>query len=224
MPALQAFEIGSVEAEVKVRKFIQQNQRSNLITAGANWLTTASLSAFSTNLELGKWALLTRLINILIFVPQRFSDVNLTEISRHNSRNSRRLAWLQGLAAFAMVAFAGVAVYTVSMTFTGMEPLLVYGDPYLIVVTTATAGFMCVMRMRSQLEFAKLASTFENNSSYIRFLVTAAGMTALALTLTLNAETASAVRLLSYMAASAAMLFVDYKNGQKHHMGDKRSA
>ena len=62
--------------------FIRNNQLSNVLAAAVTWLFTSTLSAYGSAADVGRWALLTRTLNILLFLPQRFADVTLTEVSK----------------------------------------------------------------------------------------------------------------------------------------------
>lgn len=197
----------------QANEFISKNQRSNVLAAAVAWIFTSTLSVYGSAAEVGKWALLTRILNILLFLPQRFADVTLTEVSKFSHKYKRNGVWRQGAYAFLAVAVSGCCMFAVSTVVDGSsESFSVIRDPSLIIYSTLTAGLMCLLRQRAQLEFASLATTFENTTAIVRFSVTVAGILAAISTSCINVQVLSAVRALSYLLALIVVWKIDFKN------------
>ena len=71
---------------------------------------------------------------------------------------------------------------------------------------------MCLLRQRAQLEFASLATTFENTTAKVRFSVTIAGILAAISTSSIDVQVLSVVRALSYLLALVVVWKIDLKN------------
>jgi O-antigen/teichoic acid export membrane protein len=204
----QTFRFGADLSEFKrlnfneVRKFVVGNLPSNLLIAGYNWVCVWCLGSYAGAGEVGKWSVGQRLINVIIFLPRRFADVNLTHLSRNGS-GTRAEAWYRGLTAAALCLLFSTPMFFTAWLFGDRFGILSDAlDAGSLVPFVLVAASMMLVRFRVQHDFSRFCSFYETRTAVIRMLVLLLGTPALIVVGILSSDSLGYISAISYIASA----------------------